>query len=455
MPSAIGGAVSQASAARLWSPTLDPDFAARASAVAWSVAQRLRDREGLLAVQQAALQQTFYPSSVRWAPLGVAQGDAGLALCCAYLDVCFPDEDWDALGHRYLSLAVRAAEALAPAPLGIFGGLAGLAFAAHCLSRGGTRYAGLSNSLDASLSAAACAAANAMAGVHGMAVSDFDLITGLSGVGAYFLCRHQQADAAAGLREVLKALAASTATVDGIPHWYTPPEALADPSMLSLHPNGNLNCGLAHGIAGPIALMALALQEGFEVDGQREALARSAGWLARHRTADEFGINWPTAVPCFPGGVAPPASLDASRAAWCYGTPGVARSLWLAGQALGDDALRALAIEGMAAVYRRPIARRQIDSPTFCHGVAGLLHITLRFAHDSGEPLFTDAAHQLGRQLLQLHDAQRPLGFAAIEPQGNLVDLAGLLDGAPGVMLTLLAAAHPAPPNWDRLFLLS
>ena len=203
------------------------------------------------------------------------------------------------------------------------------------------------------------------------------------------------------------------------------------------------------------ALMALALQEGFEVDGQREALARSAGWLARHRTADEFGINWPTAVPCFPGGVAPPASLDASRAAWCYGTPGVARALWLAGQALGDDALRALAIEGMAAVYRRPIARRQIDSPTFCHGVAGLLHITLRFAHDSGEPLFTDAAHQLGRQLLQLHDAQRPLGFAAIEPQGNLVDLAGLLDGAPGVMLTLLAAAHPAPPNWDRLFLLS
>ncbi|MEV6414299.1 lanthionine synthetase LanC family protein [Kribbella sp. NPDC051718] len=47
----------------------------------------------------------------------------------------------------------------------------------------------------------------------------------------------------------------------------------------------------------------------------------------------------------------------------------------------------------MAAVYRRPWSARQIgDSPGLCHGVAGLLQITLRFADDTGEPVFTEAA---------------------------------------------------------------
>jgi hypothetical protein len=47
------------------------------------------------------------------------------------------------------------------------------------------------------------------------------------------------------------------------------------------------------------------------------------------------------------------------------------------------------------------------------------------------------------------------LGFRSLEPAGNAVDQAGLLDGAPGVALVLLAAATDAEPTWDRLFLLA
>jgi hypothetical protein len=35
------------------------------------------------------------------------------------------------------------------------------------------------------------------------------------------------------------------------------------------------------------------------------------------------------------------------------------------------------------------------------------------------------------------------------------VDQPGLLDGAPGVILALLAASTDVEPIWDRLFLLS
>jgi hypothetical protein len=114
-----------------------------------------------------------------------------------------------------------------------------------------------------------------------------------------------------------------------------------------------------------------------------------------------------------------------------------------------------LAIEAMQAVYRRPMPARYIDSPTFCHGVAGLLQITLRFANDTGLALFADAAAGLTEWLLSAHEPDSLLGYRNWEPGGTRVDQPGLLDGAPGVMLTLLAAATDLEPSWDRAFLLA
>jgi hypothetical protein len=197
--------------------------------------------------------------------------------------------------------------------------------------------------------------------------------------------------------------------------------------------------------------MALAHADGVEVPGMRDAIASIAAWLRDNRVDDAWGINWPTMV-ALPGEARP---AEPSRAAWCYGSPGVARALWLAGTALEDEHLMRVAIEAMRAVYDRPLPARQIDSPTFCHGVAGLLQITLRFAHDTREAVFTAAAADLTDQLLGAYDPDRLLGFCSLEPGGNEVDQAGLLDGAPGVALVLLAAATDVEPTWDRLFLLA
>jgi hypothetical protein len=156
-----------------------------------------------------------------------------------------------------------------------------------------------------------------------------------------------------------------------------------------------------------------------------------------------------------PGGLAELPVHDVGRDAWCYGTPGAARALFLAGRTLDRSDLRNLAIEAMAAVYRRPVERRGIDSPTFCHGVAGLLQITLRFHHDTGLPLFAEAASALTRQILDAAEPDRPMGIANMEPGDNKVDQPGVLDGAAGVSLALLSASSDVEPTWDRMFALS
>jgi hypothetical protein len=284
-------------------------------------------------------------------------------------------------------------------------------------------------------------------------VHDFDVISGASGVGAYLLRR----DPHKALPEVLDGLVALAEPREGTPRWMTPPHLLGDAAMVRQYPGGNLNCGLAHGIPGPLALLALALRQGVAVPGQAEAVRRLAGWLVEHRGDDRWGVNWPNAVPVAPPGEpeADPAGLPTSRSAWCYGSPGVARALWLAGDALDDASLRALAVKAMEAVFRRPVPERRIESPTFCHGVAGLLQVVVRFANDTGLPVFNAAAADLADELLAAYRPERLLGFASLEPGPNPVDRAGLLDGAPGVAMALLAAATATEPTWDRLFLLS
>jgi hypothetical protein len=440
---------------------LSADAAAAALRAARQVGNHLRERAQVeTAVAAAALQST---SRVRWHAPTVAQGYAGLAILCSYLDDCFPGEGWDGAGHQHLAVAVRAAEQDASLPVGLFSGAAGVAFAAWCLSRQGTRYARLLRGLDNALLPRVTTMAIALSRSTGGSVEAFDVISGLSGVGAYLLCRQADRGGDTALHAALSALVALTREGGNPPCWHTPYTSILDETMRRSCPYGNINCGLAHGIPGPLSLLALAKTKGVDVDGLAGATDRVARWLADQRIDDAWGVNWPTVVPLGPpaASVGPTAALPTapppqpSRTAWCYGSPGVARALWLAGEALDHQGYRDLAIAAMEAVYRRPQAQRQIDSPIFCHGVAGLLHITLRFAHDTGLELFNEAARTLTAQLLSLYEPTTLLGYRHTEADGRRVDQPGLLDGAPGVSLVLLAAATGVEPTWDRLFLLA
>ena len=448
---------------RPWRPVLEPGQITRTIEIAREVAARLREHEKVEAAVLAAKRQTAYSRSVHWQPYGVSQGYAGLAIMCGYLDACFGDEGWDGVAHHFLELAARDAAQQASLPAGMFSGLSGLAFAAWYLSKGERRYRRLLVAIEEQLFRRAIQlASNVSAHKQNLSVSQFDLISGLTGIGAYLLCRRESAEPATALEAVLRSLIGLAREEAGLPRWYTPVHLLGDETLMRFNPYGNLNCGLAHGIPGPLGLLSLALLSGVEIDGIREAIDWVATWLLQYRLEDQWGVNWPTVVPLGANGTIearsshdPVSPFEPSRTAWCYGSPGLARALWLAGKALQKTEYQEMAISAMEAVYRRPLPVRRIDSPTFCHGVAGLTQITLRFARDTGLPQFTEAARTLNEQLLSLYDPETLLGYYNLEPDGKRIDQPGLLDGVPGVVLVLLAAATDVEPAWDRPFLLS
>jgi len=434
-----------------WHAALPEADAERARSVALEVASRLVDAtfvDATLAGSGRALAEAGGQTR-GWSAPGLSGARSGVALLCAQLDRVEPSAGWDRRGHDALSGAAEAA-GRDGTPLGLFEGLAGLGFSAQRLAADRDRYGGLLESVDNVLTGVVGSRCAELVRARGMPVRDWDLISGLTGVGVHLLARPA---ARAALEQILAALVVLGRDDGGGPRWVTPAEHLYE-NLRAATPEGNLNCGLAHGVPGPLALMSLALLAGVEVPGQVEATRRAAAWLSEQGRPGRFGPRWPAALPLGAGVEPPPA-----RPGWCYGNAGVARALWLAGRALDEPAHTRLALEALREALERQRSEHPLDAPTVCHGAAGLAQVALRIGGESGEADVAARARDLCRELVDWFDGDAPFGYRDVtagrsEPRLE-VDDPTLLSGAAGTALVLLAGATDHDPGWDRALLLS
>ncbi|MFI0818258.1 lanthionine synthetase LanC family protein [Streptomyces sp. NPDC021115] len=123
----------------------------------------------------------------------------------------------------------------------------------------------------------------------------YDAIKGLTGIGRVLLAAHNRghrADAEPGLHAALTALTHMILTPIGTrPGWWLP--AALHPPTVRIPPSGAATTGLAHGIAGPLALLATAHRAGHTVPGQRDAIHTAAHWLL---TWENPQHRWPPHV---------------------------------------------------------------------------------------------------------------------------------------------------------------
>jgi hypothetical protein len=385
---------------------------------------------------------------------------AELALFYHYLDRCFPEQTWRATSRSYLNLLAERSQQSAIASPGLFGGTSLMAFVVRQLSSDGRHAQGTLARLHQALASQVRPYSSWRRPADGgVAESDFDLISGAAGIVGYLTSVSTPDSAVQEALQTLLAylvLLAEPGQIPGAERWLCPASLLVTERDRLQYPSGRFNCGLAHGFPGILAALALTALAGYDHPGLRESLAFGSEWLTQRQISDDWGVNWPSVIPQEQASLPEQwRQLPPARAAWCYGAPGVARSLWLAGRALQQDSYTQMSLEALYAVLARPLSERHIDGPTLCHGVAGLLLICLRFAHDCGDPLILSQIPGLVEQLLSLFDPQSPLGFRERGPDGSLVDQPDFLTGAPGVALALLAASTSVEPSWDRLLLLA
>ncbi|WBB48436.1 lanthionine synthetase C family protein [Verrucosispora sp. WMMA2044] len=259
--------------------------------------------------------------------------------------------------------------------------------------------------------------------------AEYDLIRGLTGLGVVLrrLGDHVL------LRHVLDYLVRLTEPVGDLPGWWCAngPHRHQPPP-----PGGHANHGIAHGITGPLALLALTHRDGITVDDHTTAITRICRWLDTWQQHTETGgIWWPQTLTVDDLHRGAPAQHQPGRPSWCYGTPGIARAHQLAALALHDTTRQRLAETAFTTCVTDPAQLERLTDRSLCHGTAGLLATGRRIAADALTPTpVTDLA--------RLHHDAAP---AADEP-------AGFLDGTTGCRLTTAATTATL---WDACLLLT
>jgi lantibiotic modifying enzyme len=277
----------------------------------------------------------------------------------------------------------------------------------------------------------------------------YDLIGGLVGIGAYALERLDRGRGRELLALVIARLGELARREDGGLTWHTLPQQL--PAwQRELAPHGYRNLGLAHGVPGVIAMCGHAVVA--EIAGARALLDGAVAWLlaqARPAGASRFGLNVPIDHPCAP---------FEARVAWCYGDLGIAIALVGAARRAGRDDWERDALELAAGAAARPIATAGARDAMLCHGSAGNAHLFNRLYQATGDARFLTAARGWFADLRRHAIADHPLGgfrtWNFVDPDRvEWHDAAGLLEGAGGVALALLAAIDTREPTWDRVLL--
>lgn len=417
----------------------------RAAAIVAELAAKLADPAAVATI--AAAPQNADPTGPSWYSGGFSSGHPGITVFFA--ELAKTDRGYAKTAHRHLAASTTVNNQHS----GLYGGLTGVAFAARAAMRRPDSYANLlavadRHILDRTAELVKAERERRAAGRAGAAIGDYDVVNGLAGMVAYLLGN----GAKEALCEALTCLVGLTepVMVDGVrvPGWWVPLHASLGQEDSPRYARGHFNLGLAHGIPGPLAALALAWRAGVVVPGQEEAIVRIVDWLIRWQSSTG---GWSNDV-SLAEEVAGRADDGLDRMGWCYGTPGVANAVYLAGQAIG----RADWCDRAAAALRNAVLRvlpswAGTSDFSLCHGVSGVLRIMQRIAPDAPE------VDRLAEMLVAGFETDAPFGYRymvrhyAVGP-----DRPSFLEGAAGIGLTLhgYAAGVAEPPAWDAALLL-
>jgi hypothetical protein len=323
----------------------------------------------------------------------------------------------------------------------LFLGAPAMAFVLHLAADGTDRYGAALSTLDGIVAAHTnrrLAAAHARIDAGQLpAFAEYDLFRGLTGIGALLLRR---APGGAELKGILEYLVRLTEPVtdpingESRPGWWV---AHAPSGDTTATPGGHANAGLAHGITGPLALLALAKRTGITVNGHETAMTRICRWLDEIRQHDDDGVRWPRWI-----SDRGPAPALPSSPSWCYGTPGLVRAQQLAAIALGNGDRKRMAEQALLRCLTDQCELDRVTDRGLCHGVGGLLRTVQRVAQDADDP--TDFAQHLDTL------AKR---FLATGPPPE----DGFLAGRAGAALSFQDVESGAAPQgqWDACLLLT
>jgi lantibiotic modifying enzyme len=426
------------SSAKSWSAILDGDLKKQAREVIRAIARELREPSRISVPDDAAF------------GCSLASGQPGLAVLYAYLAKSEIVSEGGETAVAFLNAAVEAV-ADVPSDSSFYAGFTGTAWAMAHLHD--LLFEADDHDTNSSVDEVLCEYLK-----RSPWRDDYDIVSGLVGFGVYALERLPRQTAIACLDLVLDRLdETAERTTEGV-SWFTRPELLPEQQRKE-YPDGQYNLGLAHGVPGVIALLG-------QVCATHDKRLRSARQKARPLL--DGTVTWLLAqepadrTQSFPHMLANGVTPTSSRLAWCYGDLGIAVALLQAARGACDASWEKEALRIARRCADRPAEKAGVVDCGLCHGAAGVGHLFNRLFQATRDETFRNAARLWFARTFEMRQVNKQIaGFPARRPNPDRpneiqwVADPGILTGAAGVALALLAATTDIEPEWDRMMLVS
>lgn len=383
-----------------------------------------------------------------WEPGTLSHGIPGIILYLESYQKAF-NTNTEQISYKYI---VELSKSLSNGTFNesLFSGLSGMGFSIDLASQDGKNYQNLLKKIDAVIIENIYVKIDNLR-KKGLNPIDYDVISGLSGIGRYLLNRVQyNSNVTLHLKNILKYFRDIHYSYEG---WTISRENQFLEKDKEYFKKGNINLGLAHGILGPISLFALSYIQGITIENHRQTLKDMAAYIVENRFCKD--LRWLYRY----NFIKEKNNINYIRNGWCYGNTAIMRTLFLISIALDDSYIKGLSKDIMYQVLNDGFVN--LISPTICHGLSSHLIMLKLMNLYFKDPNVDDYLEKVEEKILSHYTENDNLNFLDINEKNNSKikkSKLGILEGELGVLITLMTHKNPSllkGKNWTNAFLIS
>jgi lantibiotic modifying enzyme len=219
--------------------------------------------------------------------------------------------------------------------------------------------------------------------------------------------------------------------------------------------NGVVNYGVSHGMGGPLATLSLVYNNGVRTEGLLDAIN---GLISEYMNAlyyvDDIAY-WPGRITFeqYVGLDEIPEVAIASQMSWCYGSVGILRVLFIAGDLMSNEELKQFALDELVKIAKMDLSEYALTQPIVCHGYIGTAAILnlmyldtnkIEFLQKTTEMVETSIAFNIERYI------ENENHLAKMRDTSSRASLHGHLEGYNGIIQTILSIIKGLPNENEK-----
>jgi hypothetical protein len=216
-----------------------------------------------------------------------------------------------------------------------------------------------------------------------------------------------------------------------------------------------INIGMAHGIPSIISFLCKVYVIN-QNEMAKEMLVKATNWLLKCKNIDKNSTSMFSYL--VDQDDMNNSHKSSTRLAWCYGDLTIGYVIYVLGSIIKDEYYLC---EGLEILNN--CSTRKVEDPTtgirdkaFCHGTSGIYYIFNKLYDNYKLDNFREIKNYwLDKTILNLNENIESFkSYSIIDGQIKYAHDYGLINGYPGIGITLLSHLNRESNEWDEIFML-